>query len=428
MIDYPNKLNKIFDKLNNNSINSIIIGGYVRDYLLKIPSKDMDIEVYNISSYEKLENLLQEFGSVNSVGKSFGVCKLSLDDLDLDFSLPRIDNKISSGHQGFKVDVNSNLDFVTATRRRDFTINAIGYDTLNKKILDPFNGIEDLNSKILRAVDNSTFIEDPLRVLRAVQFSSRFNFTLCQELFLLCKKMIKNDMLNELPKERVFEELKKLLLKSPQPSLGFNLLKELEALKYFPQLQKNTDENWTSKMSSLDEMSVLKTTNKKTNLTLMLSILCYDLSITQITKFITILTHEKELLTSVLTLVSSYNILYPLLFNKIKDSEIYNLAQKVKIEELLLLAKMINFSDNNGISQIIDKLYNRAKDLDVLDKKLPPILLGRDLLTCGLNPSKEFSKILDTAYKAQMDGEFNSYSEAMEWLREYFLLNHTNLF
>ena len=133
MIDYPNELNIIFDKLNNYSIKPIIIGGYVRDFLLNKSSKDIDIELYGIASYEKLEKLLQEFGSVNSVGKSFGVCKLQFDDLDLDFSLPRIDSKINKGHKGFEIQTDETLDFITATSRRDFTINAIGYDVIEKK-------------------------------------------------------------------------------------------------------------------------------------------------------------------------------------------------------------------------------------------------------------------------------------------------------
>jgi len=233
MIDYPNILDKIFDKLDKCNAKPIIIGGYIRDFLLHIDSNDIDIEVYNISTFEKLENILKEFGDVISVGKSFGVCKLSLKDISLDFTLPRIDSKIESGHSGFSVKIQKNLDFVTATSRRDFTINAIGYDVLNKRILDPFNGIDDLKSKTLKMVDADSFIEDPLRVLRAVQFCARFNLKMDKELFLLSKRMVETNMLLELPKERIHEENKKLLLKSPSPSLGFRVLKELNALKYF---------------------------------------------------------------------------------------------------------------------------------------------------------------------------------------------------
>nr|MDA3908167.1 CCA tRNA nucleotidyltransferase [Sulfurimonas sp.] len=110
MIEYPNFLNKIFDKLEKNGARTIIIGGFIRDYLLKSESDDIDIEVYNISSFEKLENILKEFGTVNRVGKSFGVCKVNIENFVLDFTLPRIDSKIASGHSGFDIKIEKNLD------------------------------------------------------------------------------------------------------------------------------------------------------------------------------------------------------------------------------------------------------------------------------------------------------------------------------
>ena len=133
LFDYPKYLDKIFDKLNKNNIRSIIVGGYIRDKFLNLNSKDIDIELFGVSTYDELEKILQEFGEVNTVGKSFGVCKLSLKTLDLDFTLPRLDNKIGSGHCGFEIKVDKNLDFKTASSRRDFTMNAIGYDLIEKK-------------------------------------------------------------------------------------------------------------------------------------------------------------------------------------------------------------------------------------------------------------------------------------------------------
>ncbi|MCD6173918.1 MAG: CCA tRNA nucleotidyltransferase, partial [Sulfurimonas sp.] len=217
--EYPNYLQIIFDKLNENKIKPIIVGGYIRDYLLNISSKDIDIELYGINSFEQLEKILEEFGEVNSVGKSFGVCKLSLKNQEIDFSLPRIDNKISSGHRGFDIIINQNLDFKTASSRRDFTINAIGYDVISKKILDPFNGLSDLKNKTLKAVNIEKFIQDPLRVFRAVGFYSRFKLNIDKKLFKICKKMCDDNVLDELPQERIFNEIKKIILKSPKPSI-----------------------------------------------------------------------------------------------------------------------------------------------------------------------------------------------------------------
>lgn len=260
MFDYPKKLDLIFEKLITKSIRPIIVGGYVRDFFLQIESKDIDIELYGLSSFEELETILQEFGKVNSVGKSFGVCKVNAFGFDIDFSLPRLDSKYSSGHKGFIVNIDENLDYKMASSRRDFTINSIGYDIQNKKILDPHNGLEDLKQKVLQAVDKTKFAEDPLRVLRAVQFSARLNFTLEKKLFILCKSMIHDGLLKELPKERVYEELKKVLLKAKKPSYALELLRKLGAIQKF--------EDFSLLLKNFDSIAQKELTHKQESKTL----------------------------------------------------------------------------------------------------------------------------------------------------------------
>lgn len=426
MIDYPDELNQIFDKLQKNKAVPIIVGGFVRDNLLNIDSKDIDIEVYNIKSYEKLETILQEFGSVNSVGKSFGVCKLKINNLELDFSLPRTDSKMSNGHKGFNVKIGSDLDLFDAFKRRDFTVNAIGYDVINKTIIDLFDGQKDLKNRTLKAVDKSTFVEDPLRVLRAVQFCARFNLSMDKELFLLCKSMVKNNMLDELPKERVFTEINKLLLKSPKPSIGFELLKELGALKYFTKLNELTESRWTHILLAINEMAKLQVPNKKVKITLMLSILCSTFSEEEISSFIYNISTEKELIDKILPLVKHYKDIHNIYTYKKDDSQLYRLATKVNIEELLLLSRAEYFvdADNSTKYDEGDLVKKRAIKLGILNKKLPPLLQGRDLLKCGLSPSKEFSIILANAYEAQMDGVFSSYDEALVWLKNNIILHN----
>lgn len=415
MIDYPSKLDIIFNKLNSYCAKVIIVGGFVRDTLLGIESKDIDIEVYGISNFETLEDILKEFGSVNNVGKSFGICKLSLDSYDLDFSLPRYDNKTGSGYTGFDVKIDSTLDFKTASSRRDFTINAIGYDVKEKKLLDPHKGLGDLEAKILRAVDNKKFIEDPLRVLRAVQFSARFNLSIDQNLHNLCRDMVTEDKLSELPKERVFEEVKKLLLKSKKPSIGFEFLKSLDALKYFSHLNTLDKCSWIDIMSALDKITNILTNNEKTNLILMLSTLSYKFNEEQITQFISNLTNEKELPTRVIPLVKNLKILEKFKTSKADDYFLYKLATKVSIKEVLILCEaFFDFGKN---------LKTRAKELEIYTKKMEPILRGKDLVKLNLTPSNEFSSILDKAYDAQMHSEFSTYDEGMKWLKKHLSLH-----
>ena len=398
MIEYPKELDKIFNKLQNFSSKIIIVGGFVRDSLLGIKSKDIDIEVYGVKSFEKLENILKEFGDVNNVGKSFGICKLHFQNYELDFSLPRSDNKIKSGHRGFDISINPNLNFKTATSRRDFTINSIGYDIKEKKLLDPFNGINDLKNKILKMVNKSHFIEDPLRVLRAAGFCARFELNIDNELLSLCQNMVSKNMLNELPKERIFSEIKKIFLKAKKPSIGFELLKKFGSNIY--------NEN----IYILDNIKL--TTNSKTNIILMLSALCYNYEINKAINFIKKLTDEKDILKRVLPLIQNHQKININLSNY----ELYKLATKIKLEELLILCQAI-YGDK--MYKTINTIKERAIKLNILNKKLTPLLKGEDILKLGLKPSVEFSKILNNAYEAQMKGEFSNYLKAKNWLKNY---------
>ncbi|MEA2074071.1 MAG: CCA tRNA nucleotidyltransferase [Campylobacterota bacterium] len=410
MIDYPNNLNIIFDKLDKFSIKPIIIGGYIRDKILNLDSKDIDIELYGIDSLLKLESILEEFGDVNSVGKSFGVCKLKVDDLDIDFSLPRTDSKVSQGHRGFSIQTDTTLDFKTATSRRDFTINAIGYDVIEKKILDPFDGREDLKNRVLKAVDILKFEEDPLRVLRAVQFAARFHFSLDEKLFIKCEDMIKRDCLNELAKERIFEEIAKLLLKSKKPSLGILLLKNLSGFLYFKEFSLLTTKEFEQTLLCLDYQASVSFDKKK--ITTMLCLLTYYHSKTDMLAFLKRLSDKKELTNELMLLKENQNSLD---IYKSSDYDLYKLASNVDLELYLSILNAVTLAKKRD--QIL-KLKKRARDLGILNTKAEELLKGRDLIKLGLKPSKEFSHLLKEAYEAQILGRFTTYEEATLWLKK----------
>src|SRR5688572_21406358 len=152
---------------------ALVVGGWVRDRLLGIDSKDLDMEVFGIPA-EQLPSLLEPFGKVEPIGQSFPVYKIGA----IDIGLPRRESKHGRGHKGFIVEGDPSMSIDEAARRRDFTINAISWDPLTDEYLDPFDGGGDLQRRILRAVDATTFVDDSLRVLRAVQFAARFELTL----------------------------------------------------------------------------------------------------------------------------------------------------------------------------------------------------------------------------------------------------------
>lgn len=408
---YPKKLDIIFDKLISLGIKPVLVGGFVRDFLLHEESKDIDVELYGMISFEKLQNLLEEFGRVNIVGKSFGVCKIKFEGYDLDFSFPRKDNKTDFGHRGFSVELDAHLDFKTAASRRDFTINAIGYDIADKKFLDPFKGADDLKNRVLRAVDLQSFAEDPLRVLRAAQFCARFNLTIEPTLFSACQDMVSKNMLAELPKERVFEEIKKLLLKAKKPSIGFELLRGF-----------GTD-IYTQNATVTDEIAKRFTPDKQTNLVLMLAGLSYNMAQSEIENFILQFTNEKEILKRVCALVLTYNKTITANMKEIDDYFLYKLSLDVQIEEFTILGYSICTTNNNSqANEMIQLIEKRAKELAVFDKKLPSLLHGKDLILFGLQPSVNFKKILEDAYEAQMHGVFKNRHEALLWMKAYLKL------
>ncbi len=207
---------------------ALFIGGWVRDQLRGHPSQDIDLEVYGLSA-EQLRRLLATFGSVNAVGESFTVYKVGF----IDVALPRRESKSGRGHRGFTVTGDPNLSHNEAFRRRDFTINAIGWDPLLEEYIDPYAGRADLKDGLLRAVDPNTFSDDSLRALRAVQFAARFEFSLEVETASLCARL----PLDDLPAERVWGEFDKLLLLASKPSQGFTLAQSLGIIdQLFPEL------------------------------------------------------------------------------------------------------------------------------------------------------------------------------------------------
>ncbi|MEX2661688.1 MAG: hypothetical protein WD227_07150, partial [Vicinamibacterales bacterium] len=193
---------------------ALIVGGWVRDRLMGLESKDVDLEVYGMPA-AGLRELLGRFGPVNAVGESFTVFKVA----GIDVALPRRESKMGRGHKGFEVHGDPDLPPREAARRRDFTINAISWDPLTETYEDPFDGRDDIERRVLRAVDPSTFGEDSLRVLRAIQFAARFEFTLDPATDALCRRI----PLDDLPSERIWGEIEKLLLQARRPSTGFEL-------------------------------------------------------------------------------------------------------------------------------------------------------------------------------------------------------------
>ena len=476
----PTIIKNISKRLHEHKAKAIVVGGSVRDHFLKLPIKDYDIEVYGLDNIALLEKILSEFGSVNLVGKSFGVLKFVHEKEEYDFSFPRLESKVAKGHRGFDVQVDGEMSFKEAAKRRDFTVNAMGYDIEEKAFIDPFNAQLDIELQVLRHIDDNSFVEDPRRVYRAVQFSARFEYALADETKVLCIDMITKGMLEELPHERIYVELKKLLLKAKKPSLGFELMRELGVLQYFPELQAIIDvpqdpiwhpegDVWTHTLLSIDAIaSILSNEERrvkseelrrddKQKLQLLFAVLCHDfgkamtttiemLTDTHHSSLITLhsnariraigheeagieltkrfmyrLTSEHDFIESILPLVEHHQKPSQFYKNGAKSKAIRRLATKVNIEELIIVAKADFFGRTSpealsGVYEAGEWLLEKAKGLKVQNKPLNNLLQGRDLIALGLEPSPEFKLILDEVYELQMEGDLSTKEEALTYI------------
>jgi tRNA nucleotidyltransferase (CCA-adding enzyme) len=428
---------------------ALIVGGWVRDRLLGHAAKDIDVEVYGLDA-PNLKTILAQFGSVNTVGESFTVYKVA----DLDVSLPRRESKVGRGHKGFEVVGDPRLSIDEAARRRDFTINAIAWDPLTGEYLDPFGGRGDLEARVLRMVDARTFGDDSLRVLRALQFAARFECVLDPDTAALCATI----PLDDLPAERIWGEVEKLLLRGVRPSTGFALARalgvvsrlwpELEALIDCPQEPEWHPEGdvWIHTLMVVDEARArIDDLDHPRQLTVMLGALAHDLGKPATTAFedgrIRSKGHEAAGVAPATTLLDRLNVhtvdgfdvrrhvlgivayhLAPGMWCKaptpVGDGAFRRLAAKVDLE---LLARVAD-ADCRGRGGAFDCsamawFLERARALGVQHAAPAPLLMGRHLIELGVKPGPEMGRLLKEVYERQLDGEVTTLEEAMALAR-----------
>ena len=451
----------IADRVHDAGGRALYVGGWVRDRLLGREdidesndidqSKDIDIEVYGIEA-ERLRELLAEIGPVNTVGQSFTVYKVG----GVDVSLPRTESKQGRGHRGFVVTGDPWMPVEEAARRRDFTINAIAWDSRGHEYIDPFGGRDDLDRRRLRVVDPATFADDSLRVLRGVQLAARFELTPEDATARICRGIA----LDDLPAERIRGEMEKLLLQARRPSLGFKLALDLGVIaQLFPELEALVGceqepewhpegDVWVHTLMVVDEArACIDDLDRPQRLTLMLAALCHDLGKPATTEFvdgrIRSRGHEEagvpptralldrldvhtlagyDVRHQVLGLVAHH--LKPGMWHRgadpVGDGAFRRLARKVDLELLARLsaADCLGRTGDFDCAATLDWFLSRARALGVEHEAPAPLLLGRHLLQLGMSPGPEIGRILKAVYERQLDGEVTSLEEALEAARD----------
>lgn len=428
---------------------ALIVGGAVRDLIIGVDAvKDIDIEVFGVTA-ERLQELLRDKYPFDACGVSFGVLKLH--HLDIDVSLPRRESKQGEGHRAFAISSDPTLSVKEASERRDFTVNAMYYDPLAEKLEDPWNGRADLAAGILRHV-SPKFVEDPLRVLRGMQFIARFGLEPAPETLEICRTV----EIEGLAAERLFEEWSKLLLKGKAIGKGLDFLKATGWIKYFPELARlvgcEQDPKWHPEGDvfehtklCLDAFAARRVGDRDEDLIVGLAVVCHDFGKPATTRFdrghirslghdeagveptlsfLRRLTNEEQILKSVPPLVQCHMQPFSLWKANAGDAAIRRLALKVgRIDRLVRVAR----ADDEGRlpelvasstgGQDLDWLVAAAERLRLEAEAPKPILLGRHLIELGHRPSPEFGRILKTCFEAQLDGAFTDLEGALAYLR-----------
>lgn len=453
MSNIPKKITDIAEAIRSIGGRAMLVGGCVRDELMDVDPKDWDVEVYGVEP-AKLRGLLDSFGEVNVVGEAFAVYKIGS---DLDVSLPRRERKEGRGHRAFVVEGDPDMSFKEACSRRDFTINAILRDILTGEIVDPFDGQGDIRGKKLRMVSSETFGEDSLRVLRAAQFAARFEFDLDPETVEVCNAID----LTDLPKERIWGELEKLLLLSARPSIGLKWLYDLGiTAKIFPEMQSLVgvpqEPAWHPEgnvdlhtMMVCDEArKLIDDLDHSRKVAVMLGSLAHDFGKPTTTEFIDgrirSRGHDEAGVEPTLTFLDRLGIhtldgfdvrnqVVQLVRYHLKPGEYYKakspvgdgafrrLARKVEPDLLYRVAKADSLGRNPDWlpkekwfgSEAQEWFIAKVRELDIEKKAPDPILMGRHLIELGLTPSPRFREILDAVYELQLDSKITDLDQAV---------------
>jgi tRNA nucleotidyltransferase (CCA-adding enzyme) len=445
----PEKILRLARAVREAGGRALLVGGCVRDRLLGREVKDWDVEVYGVEP-AALRELLGRFGRVNVVGEAFTVYKLGR---DLDVSLPRRERKTGRGHRAFYIEGDPSMSFEEAARRRDFTVNAILEDPLNVEVIDPFGGRADMQARLLRAVSPDTFVEDSLRVLRAAQFAARFGFEVEEKTVELCRSID----LTDLPAERVWGELEKILL-AARPSVGLRWLDRLNVTpQLFPELDAlkgvEQEPDWhpegdvlvhthlvcDSARGLVDELDYPR------QLAVMLAALCHDFGKPSTTRFVegrwrshghaeagvaptlSFLDRLKlftldgyDVRAQTVALVREHLKPRDLYREEAGDGAFRRLALRCELGLLYRVAKADILGRNAPWvprerwfdADAQEWFIARARELSVERRPPAPVLLGRHLLEMGLKPSPLVGEIQRAVYELQLDNRVRTLEEA----------------
>jgi tRNA nucleotidyltransferase/poly(A) polymerase len=376
-----------------------IVGGAVRDHFMKLEPKDFDIEVHGCKDMTELYDSLINLYRVDAVGRQFGVLKVTKGNETIDVSLPRRDSKTGVGHTGFQVEVDPSMTLEEALARRDFTINAIAFDPFTSEFIDPFRGLDDLRAGVLRHT-SMAFGEDPLRVIRGVQFAARFNMEFALSTALICRSL--KSSFKELAVERLWDEWVKLFVK------GKSFLKAQMALsqcgweEFYPDI-------WEIDSPQMDRLQTACRVDGLSEEQTIISVLA------------SIRRQAPETFAAINPLDKSIRRDALKLGDALKSGEFFRLngddcARVARSIAPLSIRDLARIEHDRFGGASLAHVLETAKELGVLDGPLSLFITGQDLIERGLDPSPLFKVIIDHFTTKRDDLEHKSRRAALREL------------
>ena len=426
-------MNRLVETIVRHGGRCLLAGGGVIDTIRGRAVTDWDIEVYGLPYAALTDSLCGDGYRCDLVGKSFGIVKTRAGEHDVDFSIPRRENRVGAGHRGFAVDLEPGLDVRDASRRRDLTINAMYIDLHTGELIDCWGGRDDLEQGLLRAVDPATFVEDPLRVLRIMQLLPRKGRTVDPGTVGLCRSMAGE--FGDLARERVHGEWRKLLMLAERPSPGLEFLRECGWIAHFPELASMIGcpqkpkwhpegDVWTHTMLAVDAGAAVRDRIPPDwREAFMFGILLHDTGKPATTDaglsskghategeklartFMRRMTTDRKLITNVAAIVREHMNPWQLHKSGAKESAWRRLHNRVRLDILGWVTR----SDDGGRTGRPDGTPHSPSDMAFAyaetfgAEPIRPVLLGRHLIAAGYRPGPEFTAMLDRAYQYQME-------------------------
>ena len=446
----PAAVLSLVDRVEEKKGKAPLVGGAVIDMIQGRTPKDWDLEVFGLG-YDSLATLFADLNP-KMVGKQFGIIKLTIDGLDVDVNVPRIDNKVGVGHDGFECEFDPAMTVEEAARRRDFSINAMAVDLKTGEVVDPFGGLADLHAGVLRATDSHLFVQDPLRALRAMQLLARKAKTVDAGTMQLIRSMV--DTFPELAAERVHEEWRKLLLKAERPSVGLEFLRESGWLIHFPELQAliGCEQNpewhpegdvWVHSCHTVDSAAWVRDQGvlpEEWVEAFMFGTMCHDLGKPDVTitpemvandeapkerlwtawghdqagmphgeSFLRRMTNNKKLIDKTTTIIGEHMQPFNLWQGNGKMSAYKRLHNRIRLDVLGWVCRCdscggpdVSIGDPDLEHETSTACWDRFSEIG--PEPVKAILMGRHLVDAGIKPGPTFKVRLDAAYEQQMEG------------------------